>query len=226
MHDHPIFTGVYRALAGLGERAGLGDLRARVLEPARGRLLIVGLGPGHDLVHLPPAVTSVVALEPSESMRAAARSRVAATKVRGIDVEVLDARGEAIPLADNSIDSVLLAYVMCSVDDVDATLAEVYRVVRPGGAVCTLEHVRAQPDSWHARAQRFVRPWWPRLAGGCQVDRDTLAALAKAGFEVSGIATTTIANLPPVAPTIVGVAWAPEVTNAANQGVSDTPWGI
>ncbi len=205
-HDHPLFTLVYRAVAGAGERTGLGELRERALAPATGRLLILGLGPGHDLDHLPDEVTSVVAIEPSASMRTSAESRVAATRARGIDVEVVDAVGEALPIPDDSIDSVLLAYVLCTVEDVDAALAEVRRVLRPGGVVCVMEHVRAPEGSWLRRSQRIVAPVWPRLAGGCHADRDTRAALAHAGFDVAGLRDITITSLPPVAPTLVGTA--------------------
>lgn len=95
--DHPIFTRVYGVLAEVGERTGLGRVRRRVLSSATGRLLIVGLGPGHDLEHLPPAVTSVVALEPSDSMRVAARARVRAAFDRGLDIDVMAAPAEHIP---------------------------------------------------------------------------------------------------------------------------------
>lgn len=205
-HDHPLFTLVYRAVARTGERTGLGDLRQRALAPATGRLLIIGLGPGHDLDHLPEAVTSVISVEPSASMRAAAAPRLRAARARGIDVDVVDALAENLPLPDHSVDSVLLAYVLCTVADVDAALAEVRRVVKPGGAVCVMEHVRAREGTWLRASQRIVGPVWPRMAGGCHADRDTRAALARSGFDVSGLRDVTIANLPPVAPTLVGTA--------------------
>lgn len=205
-HDHPLFTLVYRAVAGAGERAGLGELRERASAPATGRLLIVGLGPGHDLAHLPDAVTSVIAIEPSASMRASAQPRIAAARARGIDVEVIDAFAESMPIPDDHVDSVLLAYVMCTVADVDAALAEVRRVLRPGGVVCVMEHVRAPEGTWLRRSQRIVAPVWPRLAGGCHADRDTRAALAHAGFDVANLRDITITSLPPVAPTLVGTA--------------------
>lgn len=204
--DHPIFTRAYEVIASVGERAGLGDLRGRVLAGAQGRLLIVGLGPGHDLAHLPEAVTSVVALEPSASMREAARPRVHAGKSRGIDIDVLDAPAEAIPLPDASVDAVLVAYVLCSVEDPRVALAEIRRVLRPGGTLHVLEHVRARPRSVWRATQRLVGPCWPRFAGGCRVDRDTGALLAQAGFDLSGVRATTLVTLPPVAPTLVGVA--------------------
>lgn len=204
--DHPVFTRAYAVLSALGERTGLGALRQSVLSGATGRLLIVGLGPGHDLEHLPPAVTSVVAIEPSATMRRAAEGRVDATRRRGIGVDVMSAPAEVIPLEEASVDSVLVAYVLCSVHDPQRVLAEIQRVLRPGGTLHVLEHVRAEPGSWIATLQRAVRPVWPRLAGGCQVDRDTGRLLAEAGFDLADISRTSLMALPPVAPTLVGVA--------------------
>jgi ubiquinone/menaquinone biosynthesis C-methylase UbiE len=205
-HDHPVFSRVYGVVAAVGERTGLGDLRARVLAPATGRLLVIGLGPGHDLDHLPPTVTSVVAVEPSAPMRHAATARVAATRDRGVPVEVLDALAEDLPLADDSVDAVLVAYVLCSVDDPAAALREARRVLRPGGALCVLEHVRGRPGSVHDLLQRAVRPVWPRLTGGCHADRDTRAAVVEAGFDDGELADVSLANVPPVIPSLVGVA--------------------
>jgi ubiquinone/menaquinone biosynthesis C-methylase UbiE len=204
--DHPVFTRTYGVIAAVGERAGLGRLRESVLAEARGRLLIVGLGPGHDLDHLPAAVTSVVALEPSDSMRVVAQARVRSATDRGIAIEVMDAPAECIPLPDDSVDSALVAYVLCSVDDPRAALAELRRVLRPGGTLHVLEHVRARPGSVIRGLQRCVAPVWPLVAGGCQVDRQTGVLLEEAGFDVSGIKETRIMALPPVAPTLVGVA--------------------
>jgi len=204
--DHPIFTRAYAVLSAMGERTGLGAVRERVLAEATGRLLIVGLGPGHDLDHLPEAITSVVALEPSDSMRATAQARMRAARDRGIDVEVIDARAEEIPLPDSSVDSALVAYVLCSVEDPGAALAEIRRVLRPEGSLHVLEHVRAKPHSFAGALQRMVRPVWPRLAGGCRVDQDTLALLVGAGFDLTGMRDVTLMTLPPVAPTLVGVA--------------------
>lgn len=204
--DHPVFTRAYAILAAAGERLGLADLRDRVLAGARGRLLIVGLGPGHDLDHLPDAVNSVVALEPSASMRQASVPRVRAAVGRGIDIEVLDASAERIPLPDHSVDAVLVAYVLCSVQDPPAAIDEIRRVLRVEGTLHVLEHVRARPGTLSRVAQRAVAGWWPRLAGGCRVDRDTGELLREHGFDVSGIALTRLMTLPPVAPTLVGVA--------------------
>jgi ubiquinone/menaquinone biosynthesis C-methylase UbiE len=207
-HDHPIFTLLYRGISELGEHASLGTVRSEVLSGAHGRLLIVGSGPGHDLDHLPPAVTSVVAVEPSPSMRAASRPRIGAARARGIEVELVDAVGEHLPLPDDSVDSVLFSYVLCSVESMEQVLAETRRVLHPGGTVCVLEHVRAEPGTWTDRLQRAVSVggMWPFLMGGCHCRRDTRAALADAGFHVESLAERTLVNVPVVGWTLVGAS--------------------
>ena len=205
-HDHPLFTLLYRAISDAGEHSSLGPARSEVLAGAHGRLLIVGMGPGHDLDHLPPAVTSVVAVEPSESMRAASLPRVEAARARGIEVDLIDAVGEHLPLPDDSVDSVLFAYVLCSVDSVEQVLAEARRVLHPDGSVCVLEHIRAEPGTWTERMQRAVSiaGLWPRLAGGCDCRRDTRAALQEAGFHTEDLEERTLVNVPIVNWTLVG----------------------
>lgn len=204
--DHPIFTRVYGVVAGVGEHTGLGRIRARVLAPAHGTLLIIGLGPGHDLEHVPSAVTHVIAVEPSASMRAAAAQRVHDVQARGLDVDVVDAFAESLPLDDDSVDCVLVAYVLCSVGQPDVALAEIHRVLRPGGLLLVLEHVRAPEGTFTRTMQRLVAPVWPRLTGGCCADRDTRGSLAEAGFDVTALRDVRLANIPPVIPTLVGTA--------------------
>jgi ubiquinone/menaquinone biosynthesis C-methylase UbiE len=201
-HDHPVFTQVYRWLAKAEDSGAVGKARTDVSAALRGRLLIVGLGPAEDLHHLPATVTHVVGIEPSASMRKVAQDAVAAAPM---PVEVLDAVGEQIPLPDDSVDSVLFAYVLCTVDDPDLVLAEALRVLRPGGTIGVLEHVKAEEGSWMRRAQRFVSPLWPRLAGGCRCDQDTRAVFEAAGLDLSDLSSPTLTPVPPVAPSLVGI---------------------
>ena len=204
-HDHPVFSRLYGLIARAEEGGPVGEARTRTAAALSGRTLIVGLGPGLDLEHLPDAVSEVVAVEPSAPMRAAARGRVAHFE-RHRPIVVLDAVAEELPLADASVDSILFAYVLCSVDDPDLALREAARVLRPGGAVAVMEHVRATEGSWTRRAQRAVAPIWPRMAGGCRCDRDTRAALERAGFDTSQVSDEVLVNVPPVSPAIVGTA--------------------
>ena len=205
-HNHPIFTQIYRLIARLEDPGEVGRARSQAAADLSGRLLIIGLGPAEDLHHLPPAVTEVIAVEPSSSMRAAAAGAVARAAERGLPVELVDAVGEALPLPDDSVDSVLLAYVMCTVDRPAAVLAEIDRVLRPGGVIGILEHVAAADGTWMRRAQRLAAPWWPLVGGGCHCDRDTRAVLQAAGFDTSEVRGETLVQIPPVAPALIGTA--------------------
>jgi ubiquinone/menaquinone biosynthesis C-methylase UbiE len=205
-HDHPIFTAVYRVIARAEEAGPVGKVRTEVAAGVVGRLLIVGLGPGQDLHHLPPDVTEVVAIEPSASMRKAAAGNVARARDGGLPVEVIDAVAEDIPLATSSVDSALLSYVLCTVDDPERAVAEVARVVRPGGPVGVLEHTAAPTGTLMARMQTVVAPVWPRFAGGCRCNRDTRSELDRAGFDTSQVDNFLVAAVPVVGAGIAGVA--------------------
>ncbi len=200
-HDHPVFTQVYKWLARAEDSGAVGKARTQISSALHGRLLIVGLGPAEDLHHLPDTVTEVVGVEPSASMRRAAQANVAAARM---PVEVVDAVGEQLPLPDDSVDSVLFAYVLCSVEDPDLVVAEALRVLRPAGTIAVLEHVRAGEGTWMRRAQRFVSPLWPRVAGGCRCDQDTRAIFEAAGLDLSGLSSPALTPVPPVAPSLVG----------------------
>ncbi len=204
-HDHPVFARLYNWLTWAGELTTVGRWRSEALQTASGRLLIVGLGPGHDLAHLPPAVTEVIAVEPAAAMRRIAARRTAARPVR-----LIAGVGERLPLPDASVDSALLALVLCSVEDPVAVLGEVARVLRPGGSVCVLEHVRARDGSRLGRVQDLLARLWSRIAGGCEPHRRTRRAFEAAGYDTSALADRTLVlNVPLLAPTLIGVARPP-----------------
>lgn len=206
VQTHPAFARAYEALAAVGERTGFGAWRTRALAPATGRLLILGLGPGHDLAHLPTAVTSVVAVEPDLAMRSRAGERIAAAPV---PVHLVGGTGESLPLADGSCDTVLCGLVLCTVDDPAAVLAEVRRVLRPGGALLVFEHVRAAGGAQAWLHDRLDQPWG-RIAGGCHLNRRTREMLVSAGFDDSGVEDVTVrAGLPWLRAHLLGVAVAP-----------------
>lgn len=147
------------------------------IEP--GRILEIGAGTGANFAHFPPH-SAIVALEPNLAMHRALERRAAQY---GMDLRVLTDRAETIPLDDNSIDTVICTLVLCTVDDPDAVLHEVTRVLRPGGTLRFVEHVAAHPVSPRRWLQRvLVRPWaW--LFEGCQLCRNTADAIAEAGFD-------------------------------------------
>jgi ubiquinone/menaquinone biosynthesis C-methylase UbiE len=205
-HDHPVFAPLYDWLTWAGERTTVGRWRTEALQTATGRLLIVGLGPGHDLAHLPAAVTEVIAVEPAASMRRISAHRLGINR----PVRLVAGVGEQLPLPDASVDTALCALVLCSVDDPVAVLREITRVLRPGGRVCVLEHVRAADGSRLGRIQDRLARAWARIAGGCEPHRRTRQAFEMAGYDTSELADRTLVlNVPLLAPTLIGVAHPP-----------------
>jgi SAM-dependent methyltransferase len=156
--------------------------RREAIQNATGRLLMVGLGPGTDLPFLPPAVSSVAAVEPEAAFR---RMASALARRNGIEVDIVDGIGESIPFPDNSFDSVHIGLVLCSVDDVAATLSEIKRVLVPGGRLVVLEHVRGEGAV--GRFQDLIARPWAWLSGGCEPNRRTVDAIAAAGFDTGGL---------------------------------------
>lgn len=155
------------------------DERQRWVPRATGEVLELGVGSGLNLAFYDPArVGHVTGIDPSAALleRAAPRARDAP-----VAVELVQARAEALPFADRRFDSVLVTYTLCSVNDPARALAEVRRVLRPGGALVFVEHGRAA-DPWPRRWQRWLTPLWARAGGGCHLDRDVPRLLADAGF--------------------------------------------
>lgn len=164
------------------EALGLRAERARVVAPARGRVLEVGAGTGLTLGHYPPAVTSVVACEPDPAMRARLAARAAAAPVP------VTVSGDGVPPVaepDHSFDTIVCVLVLCTVADPAATLGELRRLLAPGGSVLFLEHVIGRGAA--ARFQRAASPAWARVAGGCRLDRDTIGAMREAGFVITDL---------------------------------------
>jgi ubiquinone/menaquinone biosynthesis C-methylase UbiE len=171
-----IFAALYdRQLRPL-EDGWLGQRRAALLGDLDGEVLEVGAGTGANLAHYRQAGT-VVACEPDPAMRKRLAAKLAAAPV---PVELSDAPAEALPFADASFDVVVCTLVLCTVPDPAVALAEVARVLRPGGRLAFLEHVRAEGRlaTWQDRLTP-VQVW---LAGGCHPNRDLEAAITAAGF--------------------------------------------
>jgi ubiquinone/menaquinone biosynthesis C-methylase UbiE len=166
--------------------------RRQAMSNAAGRLLMIGVGPGTDLLFLPPAVTSVAAVEPVAAFR-----RMASTLAsrRGIAVDIVEGVAESIPFPDNSFESVHVGLVLCSVDDVGAALGEIRRVLAPGGRLVVLEHVRG--DGVMGRFQDLLAKPWSWLASGCRPNRRTVDAIAAAGFDTGGLRTNRRTLVPP-----------------------------
>ena len=155
--------------------------RRAIVPQADGVVLEVGLGSGTNLPFYDAArVERVIGVEPSAGMRVKARRAIAR---QAVPVELLDAPGEALPLDDNSVDTVLLTFTLCTIPDAPAALAEMRRVLRPGGRLIFLEHGLA-PDAGVARWQRRIEPVWKRIGGGCHLARPMDRLIAQGGFRI------------------------------------------
>lgn len=201
-----LFAWGYDGFFARAERAGLRDLRRGALAGAAGRTLEIGAGTGlnHDLY--PPTVTELTLTEPFGPMASKLRAK-AATLVP--PATVVEAPAEELPFDDGTFDTACVTLVLCTVVDPDRALAEIARVLRPGGRLLFLEHVRA-PDPRLARWQdRLWRPW--RAFGhGCHCNRDTRAAIERSPLEVERWANGEIPGVPPlVRPLLVGSAVRP-----------------
>src|SRR5215211_4326052 len=175
---HPIFAALYDPIRASAERRWMGGRRRRLLAGARGAVLEIGGGTGANLAHYRD-VDRVTIAEPDPFMRNRIGPKLEDAPV---PVEVSAAGAEELPFPDGSFDTVVSTLVLCTVPDQESALDEVRRVLRPGGRLLFIEHVRAAGST--ARWQDRLEPLWGRLLGGCHPNRDTGAAIEKAGFEI------------------------------------------
>ncbi len=179
---HPVFAAFYDFLTAGAERGPLAPLRRNLVDGLHGSVLDVGAGTGANFPFLAvrslaqPSLT-VYAAEPDPHMLRRARRRAARL---GLPVTFLPSSAEALPLGDACMDAVLLTLVLCTVSAPAVALAEVRRVLRPGGTLRFLEHVRVEGSAGRWQ-QRLARPW-AAMAGGCRLDRPTGDTLRQAGF--------------------------------------------
>jgi ubiquinone/menaquinone biosynthesis C-methylase UbiE len=148
-----------------------------------GTVVEIGFGSGLNMPVYPPEVDLVYAVEPAETARRLAEERIAASHVR---VEHIALRGESIPLGDGSCDGALSTFTLCTIPAVEEALAEVRRVLRPGGRFHFLEH-GLSPDPSVATWQRRLEPVQKRLADGCHLTRDASELVRAAGFEIERV---------------------------------------
>jgi ubiquinone/menaquinone biosynthesis C-methylase UbiE len=190
---------LYDLALALGERRGMRALRGAVLARAIGSTLEIGAGTGLNVAHYPDAVTELALTEPDAEMARRLRRRAGATAV------VVEADAAALPLAGASVDTVVSTLVLCTVPDPAATVAELRRVLRPGGSLLFIEHVRAGTPRAARAQRRWARPW-AAVAGGCRCDRDTLAILG-AHVEITELARHRWRGMPAIVqPLIAGRA--------------------
>jgi ubiquinone/menaquinone biosynthesis C-methylase UbiE len=208
--SHPLFARLYLRIGPAMDRAGAADHRKALVAGLSGRVVEIGAGNGLMFAHYPPEVTEVLAVEPEPTLRAAA---LEAARAAPVQIKVVDGVAENLPAGDGEFDAAVAALVLCSVPDQAVALAELRRVLRPGGQLRFYEHVAAPNPSTLLRVQRFLDATvWPRLAAGCHTSRDTTAAIAAAGFTLEDVHRFRFpeTGLPgPAAPHVRGSATSP-----------------
>jgi SAM-dependent methyltransferase len=178
----PRFARMYMRTAKTADRRGATEHRHRLLEGLSGTVLELGAGHGLNFPHYPTTVAQVVAIEPEPTLRASASDAAANAPVA---VRVLAGVADELPLEAESVDAAVASLVLCSVPDQDRALAELRRVLRPGGELRFYEHVIARCQPKRALLQVADRTGlWPRIAGGCHPARNTGAAIESAGFHI------------------------------------------
>jgi ubiquinone/menaquinone biosynthesis C-methylase UbiE len=174
-----VFAALYdRIIMRRGEQRTMGRRRGELVAKARGRTLEIGAGTGANIPYYPDAVEELILVEPFEPMRRRMEGKL---RRSGRSASTLDASADAIPLAEESVDTVVSTLVLCTVDFPDLALAEVARVLRPGGRLLFIEHVRSQSPRLARWQDRLETPW-RHFAAGCRCNRDTIASIRAAGF--------------------------------------------
>jgi ubiquinone/menaquinone biosynthesis C-methylase UbiE len=220
----PRFARMYLKASKSAEQRGATDHRRRLLNGLAGTVVELGAGHGLNFPHYPTTVTEVIAVEPEPTLRARA-AEVAGDAA--VPVRVLAGVADDLPLDDESADAAVASLVLCSVPDQDRALAELRRVLRPGGELRFYEHVipHCQPKRLLLQAADHSG-LWPTIAGGCHPARDTSAAIDRAGFEIQSSERLMFAaaRFEPAIPYILGTARRPS-TDMSVRTVLNEPAG-
>jgi ubiquinone/menaquinone biosynthesis C-methylase UbiE len=188
------FTALYDWLMKSTEEEGLREMRRETLSSASGRTIDLGAGTGANLGLYPDSVTELVLAEPDPHMLRKLRPKA---EEAGVDAEIVAAGAEDVPFEDSSFDSAVFTLVLCTVPDPVAALAEAARVLRPGGRLLFVEHVRSEDRGLARWQDRLERPW--RFFGdGCHCNRDTVATIEASPFTVENIDEAELPKSPPI----------------------------
>lgn len=194
-YEERVLPGLIDKVCGIGP---IHALRQEIVPQASGIVLEVGVGSGLNLPYYDADKVSLVyGLEPSEGMRRRAQQNLAAAPV---PIEWLGLRGEEIPLDDNSVDTILLTFTLCTIPDYALALAQMHRVLKPGGKLLFCEHGLApDADTSVQKWQHRVTPVWKQFAGGCHLNRPVTEMLRNAGFAVEHVDTQYLHGTPRIA---------------------------
>ena len=202
-----VFAVLYEPFLWVGERAGLRTLRSEQLNRACGRTVEIGGGTGLNLPHYPHDLDELVLVEPDAAMRSRLERRLSHGGIP--QARVVDGSAEQLPFADGTIDTVVSTLVLCTVDAPDTALHEIARVLRPGGQLLYIEHVRSESPTL-ARWQDLLAAPWRRFARGCHSNRATGELIAASGLALGPVRHATWHGMPPIVrPLIIGQAHKP-----------------
>jgi ubiquinone/menaquinone biosynthesis C-methylase UbiE len=201
-----IFARFYDRCMAATEDAGLAQRRRTLLSEARGSVIEIGAGTGANLAQYPAGLTEVVLVEPEQPMAEQLQQHLGRI---ASPVRIVQAPAEAIPVPDDSFDFAVATLVLCTVRDPQQALSELRRVLKPGGRLLFLEHVRAE-DPGVAKWQDRFQPLWLRVGHGCHCNRSTLEAIRASGFVVESVEHGRLPKAAPIVkPMIAGVASSP-----------------
>lgn len=192
---------LYDLEVALLERRTLGKLRAELLSPLHGTIVDVGAGTGANVPYF-SADANVIALEPDRSMARRIAGKMNAAKA-SVEMVIADDT-ELDRMKEGSADAVVATLVLCMVPDPEATLRRMKRILKPAGILVIMEHVRSPGTV--GKVQDVIAPAWRIVAGGCNLNRDTKAAIAAAGFDVHALQTERIVKIAPIQHLLYGTA--------------------
>jgi ubiquinone/menaquinone biosynthesis C-methylase UbiE len=181
--QNPRQSRLFMRIAAAADRKGGAEHRRRLVAGLSGTVVEVGAGHGPNFALYPPNVAEVIAVEPDETMRAAAAP---AAEAAPVPIRLVPGHADALPLPDASADAVVFSLVLCLVPDQSRTFAEAVRVLRPGGLVRFYEHVRSAGRG-RALFQDTATPVWQKAFGGCHLNRDTVTAARAAGLTIDDV---------------------------------------
>ncbi len=206
-----IFAAMYDRIMSGAEQRGLAAHRRALLADAGGDVLEIGGGTGANLPFYRDHVRTLTLIEPEAPMARRLQRRLAdGPPGTPADTRLVQAPAERLPFDDESFDTVVSTLVLCTVDDQPQALRELRRVLRPGGRLLFMEHVRAEEGERLARWQDRMRPIGVRMAHGCRCNRRTVDGIRSAGFEVVDLERDEMKRVPPfVRPLVVGAATTP-----------------
>ncbi|MGH3875878.1 MAG: class I SAM-dependent methyltransferase [Actinophytocola sp.] len=181
-----VFAGMYDRFLAKVEKYGLSEKRAEMLQPAYGRTIELGTGTGLNLPHYPDSVSELILTEPYPHMVVKLEEKV---RDHPMPVQLTVAGAEKLPFPDASFDTVAAAMILCTVPDPDVVLAEIERVLKPGGQYLFLEHVRNR-DPRVARKQDIIQKGWYWFGNECHCNRPTLQTLRESSLEIAELKET------------------------------------